>query len=118
MENNSFFQPLSIRNSDTLLLTDIANETPINRLVATIKIYATVTNSNSNIRSIDLLEQITNKFNEIHDIENKIGSFYQAIDNINNDSVNDNNYYEQNKKVENDTNNLSILELIENDIEI
>ena len=75
MNKNSVFQLLIITNSNVLSLTNITNETHINQLVVTTEIDTTVTNGNSNIRSIDLSEQITNWFNKGHNRVNEV-SFY------------------------------------------
>ena len=66
----------------------------MNRSVATTKINLTETDVDSNIRSIDLLERIVSRFEEGYDTDNEIGPFYQAVNDIDNDSADDDNYYE------------------------
>ena len=76
------------------------------------------TDTDSNIRCIDLLERIVLRFVEEHNIENEVEPFYQAVRDISDNSVNDNNYYEQREGGNNAEENLPTAELIEADTDM
>ena len=90
----SDFQPSEASSNESDTLTEISTETPLNRSVATTETSATETDNESNIRSIDLSETMARRFDEGYDTDNEIGPFYQAVCDIDNNSVDDDNCYE------------------------
>ena len=67
----SDFQPSEASSNESDTLTEISTETPLNRSVATTEIDVMETDMDSNVRSIDLLEKITIRFDEGYDIDNE-----------------------------------------------
>ena len=87
----SSYQPSVNENSQSDTITDLTQDTPNNSSSSTIEKQGLEGDNNSNIKSINLSTSIVDRFDDGYDTGKKIVPFYDAIPDLDEQSINDNN---------------------------